>query len=171
MLTVSIHPVDDAHREIAVQLTTFIPSPLFHEVLDSDYGLLVDLPEEGFQSLPLVFKHSSLSQSRRLLKKRRSTPDSTVLVWLQLFFFFSLLHLRLITIMSLNRTKSAGQSALVTTWGKNGHVRPILQLERGSWLVPTAHDLIWYLGSLLIESHISQDLRYYCACVVLSVNN
>lgn len=68
MLTVSIHPVDDAHREIAVQLTTFIPSPLFHEVLDSDYGLLVDLPEEGFQSLPLVFKHSSLSQSRRLLK-------------------------------------------------------------------------------------------------------
>lgn len=90
MLTVSIHPADDAHREIAVQLTTFIPSPLFHEVLDSDYGLLVDLPEEGFQSLPLIFKHSSLSQSRRLLKKRHSTPNSTVLLWL-LFFFSPLL--------------------------------------------------------------------------------
>lgn len=89
MLTVSIHPVDVAHREIAVQLTTFIRSPLFHEVLDSDDGLLVDLPEEGFQSLPLIFKHSSLRQSRRLLKKRRSTPNSTVLVWLQLFFLLT----------------------------------------------------------------------------------
>lgn len=79
MLTISIHPVD-AHRQIADLLTTFIPSPLFHEVLDPDNGLLVDLPEEGFKSLPLVFKHSSLSQSRRLLMKRRSTPNSTVLV-------------------------------------------------------------------------------------------
>lgn len=90
MLNISTHPVDDAHRHIAVRLSTFIPSPLFHEVLDSDHGLLVDLPEEGFQSLPLVFKHSSLSQSRRLLKKRRSTPNSSVLVWLLSFFFFPL---------------------------------------------------------------------------------
>lgn len=79
VLTTSIHPVD-AHRQIADLLTTFIPSPLFHEVLDLDNGLLVDLPEEGFQFLLLVFKHSSLSQSRRLLMKRRSTPNFTVLV-------------------------------------------------------------------------------------------
>lgn len=79
MLTITILPVD-AHRQIADPLTTFIPSPLFHEVLDPDNGLLVDLPEEGFNSLPLVFKHSSLSQSRQLQMKRRSTPNSPVLV-------------------------------------------------------------------------------------------
>lgn len=47
-LAVSIHPVDDARRKIADQLATFIASPLLHEVLDSDNGLLVDLPQEGF---------------------------------------------------------------------------------------------------------------------------
>lgn len=80
MLTISIHPVDDARRQIAGVLGTLIPSPLLHEVLDPDNGLLVDLPEEGFQPLPLVFKHPSLSQSRRLLKKGRSTPNSAALV-------------------------------------------------------------------------------------------
>lgn len=75
-----IHPVD-AHRQVADLLTTFIPSPLFHEVLDPDNGLLIDLSQEGFKSLPLVFKHSSLSQSRRFQMKRRSTLNSTVLVF------------------------------------------------------------------------------------------
>lgn len=78
VLTISIHPVD-ARRQIAAVLGTLVPSPLLHEVLDPDNGLLVDLPEEGFQPLPLVFKHPSLSQSRRLLKKRRSTPNSAAL--------------------------------------------------------------------------------------------
>lgn len=80
MLTISAHSIDDTRRQIADPLMTFTPSPLFHEMLDPDDGLLVDLPEEGFESLPLVFKHSSPSQSRRLLKKRRSTPNSTGVV-------------------------------------------------------------------------------------------
>lgn len=79
MLTVSIHPVD-ARRQIAARASTLGPSPLLHEVLDPDNGLLVDLPEEGFKPLPLVLKHPSLSQSRRPLKKRRSTPNSGALV-------------------------------------------------------------------------------------------
>ena len=37
--------------------------PLLHEVLDSDDGLLVYLPQEGFQALSLVFKHCLSSSS------------------------------------------------------------------------------------------------------------
>lgn len=55
--------------------------------------------------------------------------------------------------------------------GKTGHVRPILQLERGSWPAPTAHYLIWYPGGPILLKQRSQSLGYYCTCVVFLINN
>lgn len=119
MLTVSIHPVDVAHRQIAVQLATFIPltslswSAWFWRWPSrrSSWGRFSISPScfQAFFPQPVVVGSCRNDAPRQ-------TPP--FLFGFCFFFFLLSLHLRLIKIMSLNRTKWADQSATATTWGK-----------------------------------------------------
>lgn len=73
-------------------------------MLDSDDGLLVDLPEKGLEPLSLVLKHPSLSQwwSVRVETTLHASFHRSCLASA---FPPPLLLRRLIRIMSLNRTK------------------------------------------------------------------
>lgn len=123
-------------------------------------------------NLSLLFSSILPSASGgRFVLKRHSTPNSTVLVLASAFFFSSSssLHLRLIKIMSLNRTKSDNQSAAGMTSEKTvmsgelsnqnevvGHHRPPIALygsravtffsaKKGSPCVFTAHVWAFFL--------------------------
>lgn len=152
-------------RQIAAH--TFIPHLSFMKYLILTMAFSSIFLRKVF-NLSLLF--SSILPSARVVGSWRNDAPRQTLPFLLVLFSFSLLHSRLIRIMSLNRTKSSDQSGLVTTCGK-----PVMsdRLSNENGVVGVYLPPITFYGIRVvsIEMQRNESVGYYCACLVLLINN